>query len=193
MIFDVNDKLFGYISLSPTSPSGLVWSKSRVRADGRPISGASAGKECGSIDTKGYWMLKFEGRKYRVHNIIFRIHNDFIKIPKGYVIDHLDGNTLNNHIENLRMISLADNTRNLAFKGNSSGIRGVVYFNNGKVERFSAIWTDECGKERRKSYSVFKHGYDNAKALAKNARQSAIDRLCLLGFNYTDRHSILVE
>lgn len=188
----MREKLFDYVVYDETSPSKLRWSCSRLRGDNRPISSCSKGKVCGSVDSKGYWTFRFENKKYRVHNIVYRIFNNFETIPNGYVIDHKDGDQLNNRISNLRKITTAQNTRNLKFKGNSSGIRGVVYFKNNKIERFCAIWVDEFGKEKRKSFSVLKYGFEVAKTKAIEERNKAIVYLNSIGFKYTERHSILV-
>ena len=43
-----------------------------------------------------------------VHVLIYETFND-IKIPKGYVVDHLDGNKRNNRLDNLEMITSSEN------------------------------------------------------------------------------------
>ncbi len=49
-------------------------------------------------------------RDYRVHRLVYKV---FVgDIPEGMVIDHIDGNKLNNNINNLRCVSPTDNMRN---------------------------------------------------------------------------------
>ncbi len=49
-------------------------------------------------------------------------------VPKGYIIDHIDRNGLNNYEENLRIVTRSINAFNSdLFSTNSSGIKGVKY------------------------------------------------------------------
>jgi hypothetical protein len=59
---------------------------------------------------------------------IIYMHRIIMKPEKGTVIDHLDGNTLNNQKNNLRICTHAENMRNSKInKNNKSGYKGVVY------------------------------------------------------------------
>ena len=66
-----------------------------------------------------YWKGKNE-RYYRnahykphsLHRAVWEYHNG--KIPEGMVIDHIDRNTDNNQIENLRCVTLSENARNIS-------------------------------------------------------------------------------
>lgn len=50
-----------------------------------------------------------DGSKLKcVHVLIYETFND-IKVPKGYVVDHLDGNKRNNRLDNLEMITSSEN------------------------------------------------------------------------------------
>jgi hypothetical protein len=55
------------------------------------------------------------------------LHRFIINAPKGSIVDHIDGNTLNNRKSNLRICTKKGNARNrkLCFD-NKLGIRGVV-------------------------------------------------------------------
>ena len=59
------------------------------------------GREAGSIDTEGYRIVEIDGKKYKVHRLIFLIEHGYL--PE--FIDHKDSNPLNNHISNLRECS----------------------------------------------------------------------------------------
>lgn len=67
----------------------------------------------GRPNLQGYLRIKLWNRG---HNRNFNIHRlvveHFIgKIPKGYVVDHLDGNKSHNYVTNLEIVSVAENTR----------------------------------------------------------------------------------
>jgi hypothetical protein len=65
------------------------------------------------------------------------MHRQLMKPEKGYVIDHLDGNTLNNQKNNLRICTNSQNlmNRNKTVK-NLSGYKGVSY--DKKMNKFRA-------------------------------------------------------
>ena len=82
------------------------------------------GQKAGTLNNSGYRVIKFNQKSYLEHRIIFALH-------KGYMpefVDHIDGNTINNHIENLREATKTQNhyNRNLQ-KNNTSGIKGVCW------------------------------------------------------------------
>jgi hypothetical protein len=59
------------------------------------------------------------------------IHRVIMKAEKGIIIDHVDGNGLNNQKNNLRICTLGQNQMNRGAQlNNKSGFKGVHYFNN---------------------------------------------------------------
>lgn len=80
------------------------------------------------------WLTKCNGRPYRkmnikqktvyVHHAIFLLHHGYL--PK--YIDHIDGDSTNNRIENLRAATQSQNMANSRSKSNNtSGYKGVTY------------------------------------------------------------------
>lgn len=70
-----------------------------------------------------YLCITMQSKSYRAHIIAWTIH--YGSMPKG-VIDHIDGNGLNNAISNLRDVPVYKNSQNMKlFKNNSSGVPGV--------------------------------------------------------------------
>ena len=66
-----------------------------------------------------YWKDKSTGyyknaqhKPYSLHRTVWEFHNG--KIPKGYVIDHIDRDRNNNQIENLRLATSSENNHNVA-------------------------------------------------------------------------------
>lgn len=58
-----------------------------------------------------------------------RIHRLIMNAPDGLVVDHMDGNPLNNQKHNLRLCTYAENSRNRTKlnKNNTSGVHGVSW------------------------------------------------------------------
>jgi hypothetical protein len=70
------------------------------------------------------------------------IHRFILKAPKGFVVDHRDGNPLNNRRSNLRIATYQQNLFNSCVRSDSKlGIKGVT--RSGK--RFAAI-IKYCGE-----------------------------------------------
>jgi hypothetical protein len=83
------------------------------------------GDVAGRIGKRGYKYLTFYQKKYYVHRIIWLMH--YGTLPK--ILDHIDGNPLNNRIENLRECSDSENLCNAKIRSNNtSGIKGVCWF-----------------------------------------------------------------
>jgi len=60
-------------------------------------------------------------------------HRFIMNPPKGMMIDHINGNGLDNRKENLRIVTSAENSRNKGkFKNNTSGFKGVYYMKKSK-------------------------------------------------------------
>lgn len=77
----------------------------------------------------GYIRIKFAQKMYFVHRLIWELHNG--PIPAGHEIDHINGETGDNRIENLRLASRRENAKNLSLQTrNKSGVHGVAYMNN---------------------------------------------------------------
>jgi hypothetical protein len=64
-------------------------------------------------------------KRYRIHRLIFLWHYGYM--PK--MIDHVDGNTFNNRIENLRECNTRQNAQNMKLTSrNTSGVKGVSWY-----------------------------------------------------------------
>ena len=72
-----------------------------------------------------YVYFCYNGKKYRLHRYL-------LNAPKGLVVDHINGDTKDNRIENLRLCTQKENLQNrldsLCFpptKNNKLGVRGL--------------------------------------------------------------------
>lgn len=105
-------------SMFDYSEGVLIWKIS-------PSRRIKAGSKAGTLRSNGRYQTCIKGKIYFNHRIIFMMH-------KGYVpdlIDHADGNPMNNKIENLREATQSQNMMNCKNVENKScGIRGVTFF-----------------------------------------------------------------
>lgn len=87
--------------------------------------GRSKDSKVGSINAHGRVCVRVIKGVFYAHRLAWIYV--FGAIPEGTVIDHIDGNPLNNSIENLRAITQAQNMQNQkrAQKGNKTGLLGV--------------------------------------------------------------------
>lgn len=75
----------------------------RVSNMGRVQVGAGA-ITAGRLKSTGYRQVVVGGKKYPVHTLVLRAHADPAPTPT-HTCDHIDGNMVNNRIENLRWAS----------------------------------------------------------------------------------------
>lgn len=94
-------------------------SKTNQKSNKRKI-----GEEVGGLNGQDYLVTKIHYKTYFVHKIIFLMHHGYI--PQ--IVDHIDGNTLNNNIKNLRAVNLSQNQHNRTIdKRNTSGYKNVSW------------------------------------------------------------------
>lgn len=74
--------------------------------------------------SKTYIKIWTNGRLYFAHQLVFLWHHGYI--PE--IIDHIDGDSLNNRIENLRAVTMSQNLQNTKRRRtNTSGYKGVSW------------------------------------------------------------------
>lgn len=183
-----------YFLYDETSPSGLRWKVNRYAGKNYKIIKVRAGDVAGGIQKDSresdykFWAVKLKGTLYQVHRVIYCLHNPHLSSDMN--IDHIDGNSMNNNITNLRVVSQTMNCRNSKKPNtNTSGVTGVKIQTdkrNGHV-CIRAFWTDE-NMTRSKAFSVSKYGYDLAFDLACKAREDAITKMNEKGAGYSERH-----
>lgn len=85
---------------------------------------SKAGDEGGCLSGIGYRIISVKNKLYLEHRLIWIMHgND----PVDF-LDHIDGDKLNNRIENLRPAAKTENGWNTKLKSNNtSGIKGVCW------------------------------------------------------------------
>ena len=123
-----------YFTISPASPSGLIWN-TRPRehfnrdASWRHFNNQKASKSAGyqSSDTHGYlaWKVELDSKVYVVARIIWvLLHGE---IPSSVIVEHKNNDALDNSHDNLRLASRSQNKMNESLrKDNRSGFKGVT-------------------------------------------------------------------
>lgn len=120
----------------------LVW---KIRSAHRIHIGDIAG----TVNKMGYISIKFYNEYYYAHRLIWLyVYGEFP--PKQ--IDHINGNSGDNRVENLRCVSQAENTKNrMISRNNTSGVMGVSWC---KAANKYQTYIDVDGK--RKPLGLFK-------------------------------------
>lgn len=177
------DEIF-YIDSS--SPTGLRWKI--------PIfSGKSYGKIVIAKDSpagipkthkgKSYYVINFDSQKFYGHRILMMLLLGIF--DQSLVVNHIDGNGLNNSVENLELCTQSKNntlrkqSTERSIKGKTqTGFVGVSLINShGKLWMFRATWRGIDGKKKAKEFSIDKYGYNVALELAIKSRSDGNEEL----------------
>lgn len=135
----------------------LFW-KTRIDRRGQTMPG----KPAGSLHKEyGYVFVSVRKQAWAVHRVVWLLHHD--SLPGQ--IDHINGNPADNRIENLRVVSVAENARNRRAGKGSSGHLGVRWSKNsyswvaritlnGKLHHLGCFRTVEEAIQARKMAEV---------------------------------------
>ena len=142
---DIFKKLFYY---DETSPSGLRY---KVSNNCKGPNKRNAGDHVGSIRHNRMWVVKVNNKDYVIHRIVWYLN--FGNIPKDLVIDHINGNSLDNRLDNLRLTSQQINNANRSMQSNNRSGKTGVYFEISS-QKWKVQWV-ENGKYRTKRFISF--------------------------------------
>jgi hypothetical protein len=119
------------------------------------------GKKAGSSSGK-YEIIKIYKQNYYTHQLVFYYHNGYL--PE--TVDHIDNNTKNNKIENLRAASYNENLQNTRkIKKGSSQYKGVCF------DKKSNKWLSRIQVIDKRIYLGY---FDNELDAAKAYDQAAL-------------------
>ena len=126
-----------------------------------------AGTVAGSFDSYGYGQVYIRDRIYKTHRVIYCLVSGK-DLDSSLIIDHIDGDKSNNNMDNLRLTTLSENTRNIVWesvKPTNTGERAISL----RDESYRVLWT-ENGKQRERTFS-----YRRSKRSKEEAFEEAIN------------------
>jgi hypothetical protein len=180
------------------SPSGLLHARDICYGNGKTLVKARTGDIAGSIAKSGYYVYNsYKYGIFQVHRIIWILKYK-VDIPVDCIIDHINGDKTDNHTDNLRIVSDAENNRNTKIYSNNTSGKVGVYFdtkiwqNGTRQVRYywKASWMELDGTQKTKSFSIDKYGLLPAMKMACDYRLERIKELNVQGAGYTTRHGI---
>lgn len=112
---------------------------------------------------RGYIQVRIGDKKYQSHRLIWVYVNG--SIPKGFQIDHINGDKSDNRLINLRLANgQSDNNQNTSiYKNNTSGYPGVSWSKKNKK------WFSQIRQNKEKHFL----GYYDSKEEAFEAYKAA--------------------
>ena len=133
-------------------------------------------EDAGRILALSWWVSSSPETDGRVLCFSTKIGRKIIKLqrfimdaPPGLVIDHLDGNRLNNKKSNLRICTVQENNMNLRMsRRNTSGYKGVYFINN---KRNSRKWRAMISLDGRKLHLGYFERPDEASSAYEEAAE----------------------
>lgn len=127
-------------------------------------SSAKVGDLAGTKHPRGYWHVRINGRYYLAHRLVFLYFNGHLPM----YIDHINGDPLDNRIENLRECTRRQNNSNRKVNGknNTSSYKGVKY------SKPHNKWVAQVGgSENRRYLGLFDSALDAAIAYNSAAKE----------------------
>lgn len=172
------------LKYDPTSKSGLRWLVTRCGQ-------AKAGSEVGYIreGRSGHkcWNATVNGKMTQVHRLVYELYHGLV-LDESMQIDHIDGNALNNDIDNLRAVPMIVNMRNKRMYDNNKSGQVGVYWRHQNESYHSYYACPITKKKMNKYFSCVKMGKDQALEAAIAWRKSKMEELNQSGAGYTERH-----
>ena len=147
------------------STGDLYW---KMRLNPRGAVGSMAGKNSISGPAgNGYRIISVDRVRYRAHHLVWVYFHGVW--PTG-VVDHINGNPLDNRIENLRDVTQQQNTWNMhrAMRNNKSGVLGVDWVPKRKK------WRAQIRRNNKKECLGF---FDSVEAAGQAYQRAKKERL----------------
>lgn len=154
------DEIFDMFRVDPSSPSGLVWKRNRVDSMGRLRKYAN--RPAGSKGWR-YWVVEYKNQSIPVHRLIWLLNNP--EFDQELDIDHINGDSFDNRIENLRQVTKSVNARNRILPSRT-GLT-YIYLSKRKHANPHYLLKVPNGGVRKEYYFYFKTEQEKSRALAE--------------------------
>lgn len=114
-----------------------------------PTGLLNKGKVVGVFNRDGYYITQVNNVRKSNHRWIWELFNG--EVPVGYQIDHINGIRSDNRIENLRLATPSENSRNK--KRQSNNTTGVCKLTIREDRKCVVVqWTDDNKKRSQKTF-----------------------------------------
>lgn len=91
--------------------------------------GRRKGDLAGSLDDKGYRVIRLNRVLYRAHRLVWLLHTG--ELPE--IVDHINHERDDNRFKNLRAVTTSENNANMDMRSdNKSGFKGVSFHKGSK-------------------------------------------------------------
>jgi len=151
---DLLNHLFEY----DKETGNLIW-KIKPSSKGNRVK---VGDIAGTVKSHGYLCVGINYNSYRAHRLIFLMHKGYL--PK--TIDHINGDRLDNRIENLRAVTASQNQHNRKTNANNtSGYKGVGWIKTKKK------WRARITLEGKKIHLGYFDNVEEAAEVVRKARE----------------------
>lgn len=128
----------------------------------KPSAGVKIGDAAGCVFNNGYLLTKLKGKSFLNHRLIFLMVNGFL--PD--IVDHIDGNTLNNLPHNLREATKSQNLYNCKkYSNNTSGIKGI------SLDKKTGKWLVNISSKNKQYYFGEYEDIELAELVVQEARE----------------------
>lgn len=120
----------------------------------------------GTLNLQGYQCIGIDRKIYNAHSLaIYYMTGIWPNFPAS-IVDHIDGNILNNRFDNLRLVTHSQNMMNTKVRSdNSTGVKGV-YFNKARGYYVAQITVNK----KKRSIGRYKD-LEEAKVAISKARE----------------------
>lgn len=167
-----SEHLSSYFEYNEQSPSSLLWKKN--------YRDKKSGDVAGYLSS-GYYVLRFSGKRIRVNRLVYFLMKS--QNLGDNVVDHLDGNTKNNKISNLRLCTQRQNCRNRVTKTRTTTGHIGIFITYKKEYKYLTATALGCIK----NFSLQKLKYADALSLAISWRSQKLSGLDSSD-SFTERH-----